>query len=482
MNRETFSRGPTIASAPSVEQEDYRTPRPSFDNGGYAGKSFDFSNGHSLGFTASESNGLVKLFRVRITDRSLYLALFGVILMLVDSELTAEKVHGVSKDHWLSMSLRICVTCSTVALLYHIILYHLNDIVLELVDCGADDWRVVVTTERIVQFIVEFICCAVCPIPGSGKITWTYIEPSLHKDGSSEERKIQTRHVDVPIDIILSCFMLCRAYLFARFMVLHSKQFQDASTRTLAALNRIQVNFSFVIKTSLDQQPVLFLTSFTFIFWIIMSWMFVQCERYGFSGENPQSIIYSNSLWFIAITFMLNGYGDIVPQTNAGRIIAIFVGVVGAITSSILIAVISRNILLSQGQRNVNNFMYDSKLSREHKEAAARVLQHTWHIHKCLQGGEGGNRRLRTYQRKFLRAIHKFRSVKSEMREFSENNNQNNHQVNRLVTDMHTSMQRLINVQEEMRMQIEVLQQSVRNHYHHSNSSNVPQLQGTGSS
>lgn len=59
-----------------------------------------------------------------------------------------------------------------------------------------------------------------------------------------------------------------------------------------------------------------------------MSWMFVQCERYGFSGKNPQSILYSNSLWFIAITFMLNGYGDIVPQTNAGRIIAIFVGVV----------------------------------------------------------------------------------------------------------------------------------------------------------
>ncbi|VDL68381.1 unnamed protein product [Nippostrongylus brasiliensis] len=70
---------------------------------------------------------------------------------------------------------------------------------------------------------------------------------------------------------------------------------------------------------------------------------------------------------------MLNGYGDIVPQTHAGRIIAIFVGVVGAIISSILIAVISRNILLSQGQRNVNNFMHDSKLTREHKNAAAKV-------------------------------------------------------------------------------------------------------------
>lgn len=101
--------------------------------------------------------------------------------------------------------------------------------------------------------------------------------------------------------------------------------------------------------------------------------------------KDDPSIMYSNALWFIAITFMLNGYGDVVPSTNAGRIIAIFVGVVvsclhlllisresekkinslqGAVVSSILIAVISRNILLSQGQRNVNNFMNDSKLMR----------------------------------------------------------------------------------------------------------------------
>ncbi|KAJ1365084.1 Small conductance calcium-activated potassium channel-like protein 3 [Parelaphostrongylus tenuis] len=160
---------------------------------------------------------------------------------------------------------------------------------------------------------------------------------------------------------------------------------------------------------------------------------------------------------------MLNGYGDIVPQTHAGRIIAIFVGVVGAIISSILIAVISRNILLSQGQRNVNNFMHDSKLTREHKNAAAKVLQHTWRIHNCLRSGPDS--RLRTFQRKFLRAIHEFRAIKNEMRMFSENNSANTQQVTRLVAEMHFSMQRLMSAQEEMRAQIEVLQRAVRNHY-----------------
>ncbi|VDK51751.1 unnamed protein product [Gongylonema pulchrum] len=106
---------------------------------------------------------------------------------------------------------------------------------------------------------------------------------------------------------------------------------------------------------------------------------------------------------------MLNGYGDIVPRTQCGRIIAIFVGVVGATVSSILIAVISRKILLTEDQRNVNNFMNDSKLTKEYKHAAARVLQHTWHIYKCLTASQSkhADSVLRDYQRKFLGSIHK---------------------------------------------------------------------------
>ncbi|KJH46937.1 Ion channel [Dictyocaulus viviparus] len=323
-------------------------------------------------------------------------------------------IHAQLHMHPVSLLLRSFVALSTIALLVQIVLYHINDIVLDLVDCGADDWRVVVTIDRAIQFCTEFLLCAICPLPGTGSMYWSFIETARNMQ-SSQGRSFYIK--EVPIDVPLSILMLSRVYLFARFM--------DASTRTLAALNRIQVNFSFVLKTVLDQQPILFLTTFTIIFWIVTSWTFVQCERFGQADQDVPSILYSNALWFIAITFMLNGYGDIVPQTHAGRIIAILVGVVGAIISSILIAVISRNILLSQGQRNVNNFMHDSKLTREHKNAAA----------------------------------------KNEMRVFSENNSANSQQVTRLVAEMHFSMQRLISAQEEMKTQIEVLQRAVRNHY-----------------
>ncbi|KAK6032260.1 Calcium-activated SK potassium channel, partial [Ostertagia ostertagi] len=324
--------------------------------------------------------------RVKITDRALVLAMLGIVVMVIDAEITGQNLFGITKAHPVSLMLRSFVALSTVALLTQIVLYHINDIVLDLVDCGADDWRVVVTTDRALQFCTEFLLCAICPLPGTGTLHWSFIETARNMQ-ASHGRSFYMK--EVPLDVPLSILMLSRVYLFARFMVLHSKQFQDASTRTLAALNRIQVNFSFVLKTVLDQQPILFLTAFTIVFWIVTSWTFVQCERFGQADQDVPSILYSNALWFIAITFMLNGYGDIVPQTHAGRIIAIFVGVIGAIISSILIAVISRNILLSQGQRNVNNFMHDSKLTREHKNAAAKLVAENALLYAALSISAG---------------------------------------------------------------------------------------------
>uniref|UniRef100_A0A914CE70 Calmodulin-binding domain-containing protein n=1 Tax=Acrobeloides nanus TaxID=290746 RepID=A0A914CE70_9BILA len=390
--------------------------------------------------------------RVQIADRCLALAFIGIFFMILDNELCGQLIFGIDKNHPISLIFRTFVVASTGALLIEIVHYHWNEIMLDLIDCGADDWRVVLTLNRIIQFCTEFIICSICPFPGSSTMKWTIIEPPRLREKSKETEEVST-------DILLSLLMIGRVYLIGRFMVLHSKQFQDASTRTLAALNRIQVNFSFVMKTALDQRPMLCLSIFTLVFWVASGWLFAQCERFG-RDEDP-FILYMNAFWFIAITAMQNGYGDIVPKTIFGRVIAIIVGVIGAIISSILIAVISRKMLLSPGQRNVNNFMNDSRLTQSHKHAAALVLQKTWHIYKSLQAPETPDHVLRQHQRKFLEAIHEFRRIKNKMRVFNESSSASIQQMNRLLTEMHTSMQRLVSSQEEMRAQIEPIIQGI---------------------
>lgn len=58
------------------------------------------------------------------------------------------------------------------------------------------------------------------------------------------------------------------------------------------------------MKTMLDQSPVIFLLVFLLVFWMTTAWTFAQCERFG--REEDPSILYTNALWFIAITFNVN--------------------------------------------------------------------------------------------------------------------------------------------------------------------------------
>jgi hypothetical protein len=62
---------------------------------------------------------------------------------------------------------------------------------------------------------------------------------------------------EVPIDVALSLPMFLRLYLICRVMLLHSKLFTDASSRSIGALNRINFNTRLVIYNHLlDDDPV----------------------------------------------------------------------------------------------------------------------------------------------------------------------------------------------------------------------------------
>ncbi|KAK6048035.1 hypothetical protein COOONC_14460 [Cooperia oncophora] len=86
------------------------------------------------------------------------------------------------------------------------------------------------------------------------------------------------------------------------------------------------MDFRFVIKTMMADHPLQVLIVFTVSYWICMSWMFTQCERYD--GKLDVEHYYLNSMWFIMVTFMSIGYGDIVPNTYCGRTLSITTGIV----------------------------------------------------------------------------------------------------------------------------------------------------------
>ncbi|VEL14946.1 unnamed protein product [Protopolystoma xenopodis] len=101
-----------------------------------------------------------------------------------------------------------------------------------------------------------------------------------------------------------------------------------------------------------------------------------------------------NSMWLIAVTFLSIGYGDIVPHTYCGRVIAICAGVLGSGCTALVVAVFARKLELSKAEKHVKYY-------------AANVLRETWLIYKYTKLVKRVNpSKVRTHQRKFLRAIH----------------------------------------------------------------------------
>ncbi|KER29212.1 hypothetical protein T265_13427, partial [Opisthorchis viverrini] len=172
-------------------------------------------------------------------------------------------------------------------------------------------------------------------------------------------------------------------------------------------------------------------------------------------------------MWLVAVTFLSIGYGDIVPHTYCGRAIALATGVMskgntkvseytlicklilfferltcnpaeslvcdvfrqltvlhqaasffsrydirdiaihGSGCTALIVAVFARKLELSKAEKHVIHFMVENQLNKKVKNYAANVLRETWLIYKYTKlVNRVDAAKVRTHQRKFLRAIH----------------------------------------------------------------------------
>ncbi|XP_073979108.1 small conductance calcium-activated potassium channel isoform X7 [Rhodnius prolixus] len=398
--------------------------------------------------------------RKRISDYALVMGMFGIIIMVIENELSSAGVY--TKESFYSSALKTLISVSTVILLGLIVAYHALEVQLFMIDNCADDWRIAMTWQRISQISTELAICAIHPIPGHYYFLWT--TKLANKGGDIGMRW-------VPYDVALSLPMFLRLYLICRVMLLHSKLFTDASSRSIGALNRINFNTRFVLKTLMTICPGTVLLVFMVSLWIIASWTLRQCER--FHDEDHANLL--NSMWLIAITFLSVGFGDIVPNTYCGRGIAVSTGIMGAGCTALLVAVVSRKMELTRAEKHVHNFMMDTQLTKRLKNAAANVLRETWLIYKHTRLVKRVNAgRVRTHQRKFLLAIYALRKVKMDQRKLMDNANtitdmaKTQNTVYEIVSDMSTRYDtleerllgledKLANIQEQVELLPEVL-------------------------
>ncbi|KAI4541840.1 hypothetical protein MG293_008982 [Ovis ammon polii] len=384
--------------------------------------------------------------RKRLSDYALIFGMFGIVVMVTETELS----WGVyTKESLYSFALKCLISLSTVILLGLVILYHAREIQLFMVDNGADDWRIAMTCERVFLISLELAVCAIHPVPGHYRFTWTARLAFTYTPSAAE----------ADVDVLLSVPMFLRLYLLGRVMLLHSKIFTDASSRSIGALNKITFNTRFVMKTLMTICPGTVLLVFSISSWVIAAWTVRVCERVveaagtgiPFVHLHPPQVnllsfsplptlpdcrenmyhdkqeVTSNflgAMWLISITFLSIGYGDMVPHTYCGKGVCLLTGIMGAGCTALVVAVVARKLELTKAEKHVHNFMMDTQLTKRVKNAAANVLRETWLIYKHTRLVKKPDQaRVRKHQRKFLQAIHQLRSVKIEQGKLNDQTN-----------------------------------------------------------
>ncbi|XP_078060030.1 small conductance calcium-activated potassium channel protein 2-like [Mustelus asterias] len=347
--------------------------------------------------------------RKRLSDYALIFGMFGIVIMVIETELS----WGIyNKGSMYSLALKCLISLSTFILLGLIIAYHAREIQLFMIDNGADDWRIAMTYERIFFISLEMVVCAIHPVPGRYTFHW--------KARLAFSYTLSETWADV--DIILSIPMFLRLYLIARVMLLHSKLFTDASSRSIGALNKINFNTRFVMKTLMTICPGTVLLVFSISLWIIAAWTVRVCERYHDNQDVTSNFL--GAMWLISITFLSIGYGDMVPNTYCGKGVCLLTGIMGAGCTALVVAVVARKLELTKAEKHVHNFMMDTQLTKRIKNAAANVLRETWLIYKHTKLLKKiDHAKVRKHQRKFLQAIHQLRNVKMEQRKLNDQAN-----------------------------------------------------------
>ncbi|XP_071374509.1 small conductance calcium-activated potassium channel protein 1-like [Centroberyx affinis] len=376
-------------------------PEPKDDN-----KDDQYWKTHNIGWRLVRRRALFER-RQRLNDFALGVGIFGVVVMVMETELSWSVY---SKSSIYSLALKSVISLSTIILLGLIIAYHCCEVQLYVHDSGAEDWRIAMTTERVTLIALELAAVAVHPYPVG---LFSYFQRIRAARGPLSETELE---------IVLALPMFLRLYLLGRAMMLHSRLFTDTASRSIGALNKIHFNTRFVGKTLMTTYPGTVLMIFSVSLWIVAAWGLHVCERHH--NYKDLSSNYMEALWMVSVTFLSIGYGDVVPHTYCGRSICLLTGIMGAGCTVLVVAVVARKLELTRAEKHVHNFMMDSHITKRIKIAAANVLRETWLIYKHTRlSREKDHTRVRMHQRKLLLAIHQLRRVKMERRKLADQAN-----------------------------------------------------------
>lgn len=217
---------------------------------------------------------------------------------------------------------------------------------------GQTFWNTLIPFTMLQEILIAAIHC---PIG-----VYTYVR--------FEALEIISAPVVYDLDSFLSLGMILRVYFLVPIAA-EILGLQSATAKVVSAFNGIEFDTSLVFRAMFNHRPLATVMSFFSVTVLIESYAMYVAERpvcytstafangwCGLSsfGKNDFST-YSVSVWNVLVTSITIGYGDVFALTQLGRTIAIITGMVGCITTALLIAGVSHAVSLTKEEDRAYN-------------------------------------------------------------------------------------------------------------------------------
>ena len=147
-------------------------------------------------------------------------------------------------------------------------------------------------------------------------------------------------------DSIINLFQIFKLYYFIKIFFNFSRWTQD-DAKNIGAENKLRIGATFALKAQIRNRPLLTVFLLMAISASILGFMFRIFEHGYISRpgdvrtkkalQDPNYNSYSDTYWFILISMMTVGYGDIYPDTHFGRLVAVIAILIGMIIVSLFV-------------------------------------------------------------------------------------------------------------------------------------------------
>ncbi|KAL3316082.1 potassium intermediate small conductance calcium-activated channel, subfamily N, member 3 [Cichlidogyrus casuarinus] len=281
---------------------------------------FDSDESSTRSFTKLKS---LYLQRRVVVILAVVFSITGIILGITSTEISVLRfttqaggkidIDALNREDQFVTYVRYGISCSTVLLILMITYDFFLRRKIQVIEKNLKRFIYAITFKHLASLLLEIAICAIHPLPLDYANFWAV--PSKNSVTARKES---------PVEVILNMLMFLRIYLVARVILLFSPFKRDSTAHSIAKINRVKLDYIFVFKSFMNLYPTQILIGCASVTFLWAAWAVRVCEMNNSSSGLRES--YLKNLWFIGVTFLTVGYGDVVPDTICGKTIAIGTG------------------------------------------------------------------------------------------------------------------------------------------------------------